>query len=268
VNISNSVTKIGDNAFMSTSLSDLTLKAIPTLGDDVFYGTPDNMTITLDLSDDSYINEGDNSNMPGFSSASYTRSIKANWNTICLPFEAKSTEDTKFYVIGSLEQGVITLKLAETLPAGTPALVYTTSNTKLDIKASNTAIYTSVDNAYGTNRLVGTFKNATVPGASDASHLFYGLSANKGTYVKVSSDVALKPFRAYIECENTASNAAGLRQLVADEDIDATAISDVITTLSDSETEYFDMNDRKIAGLQKGMNIVKKDGKTMKVIVK
>jgi len=196
----------------------------------------------------------------------YTRDIKANWNTICLPFAANSSADTKFYVIDNLENGVITLKLANTLAAGTPALVYTTNNYLLDITGSGAIVSTPVD-AEGSNRLVGTFAGTTVPG-SDASKYYFGLSANTGKYVKVSSDVALKPFRAYIECEKASGNAAGLRHRIEGEDLNETAIAEVVETLNDSEAQYFDMNGRKMNGLQKGLNIISKNGKKVKVLVK
>jgi len=200
------------------------------------------------------------------SAASYSRSIKANWNTICLPFAAQGTEDMKFYTVKSLKNGVITLELTQNLPAGKPALVYTTSKENLSIKGTG-ALATAPSNASGTNRLVGAFQNATVQGATDTSHLYYGLSANTGNYVKVASDVALKPFRAYIECDKNAANEAGLRMSFVD-DVETTAISEVISTLNSTDAEYYDLNGSKQSGLKKGMNIIKVGNKTQKVFVK
>jgi len=200
----------------------------------------------------------------------YSRDIKASWNTICIPFEATSTDDMKFYTIQSLTDGLITLQYAKTLAPGNPALVYTTSNTELEIVSKIGAFKDAPVSASGTNCLVGTFMGTTVPGATDTEHYYFGLSANTGKYVKVSSDVELKPFRAYIKCEKPAvgSGAATLRQVIADEDINETAISDVIDTLNDSEAQYFDMNGRKIAELKKGINIISINGKKVKVLMK
>jgi len=196
----------------------------------------------------------------------YSRDIKANWNTICLPFAAQSTAGTKFYTIQSLTDGVITLEPAETLAAGKPALVYTTSNAILAISSADNTFVTAPVNASGTNCLVGTFTDITVP--VDDNNYYFGLSANKGTYVQVkNTGVALGAYRAYIKCSKT-DGAAGLRQVIADEDINETAISDVVDTLNDSEAQYFDMNGRKMNGLQKGINIIKKNGTTKKVIIK
>jgi len=206
--------------------------------------------------------------LPNLSNAAYcySRDIKAKWNTICLPFAAQSTEDTKFYVIESLTGGLITLKFAETLAAGNPALVNTTSNPQLFIPATGKDLVSDPVNASGTNCLVGTFKDITVP--VDDNNYFFGLSANKGTYVQVkSAGVPLGAYRAYIKCSK-ADGAAGLRQVIADEDINETAISDVVDTLNDSEAQYFDMNGRKMNGLQKGLNIISKNGKRVKVLVK
>jgi len=222
-------------------------------------------TKKLILTDDSYI-AADKAEFPSLSSANYTRDFKANWNTVCLPFEAKSTDDVKLYVIQSLTDGVITLKYTETLAAGLPALAYSTSATTLNITGSGDVV-TSPVNAEGTNRLVGTFSGTTVKGATDTQHYLFGLSANTGKYVKVSSDVDLKPFRAYIECSKSDATA-GLRQVIADEDINETAISDVVDTLNDSEAQYYDINGRRLNCLQKGMNIIKVNGTTKKVMIK
>lgn len=200
-----------------------------------------------------------------YSTISYTRNVKANWNTVCLPFDIRSTYYNKFYTIESFEDGVITLNETDKLAAGTPALMFTPNTGNITLYGCGVP-ETYVNNAAGTNRLVGTFAGTTVPGATDTDHIFYGLSANKGTYVKVSSDVELKPFRAYIECEKNAANEAGIRQSLAN-DVNTTAI-EIISSLNSADTEYFGTNGQKQSGLQKGLNIIKIGDKTQKVIVK
>ena len=76
--------------------------------------------------------------------------------------------------------------------------------------------------------------------------------------------VGSKSFRAYM-VDNSSAPAAGARMFSISGG--TTAIEQLETT-ADSKAEYYDLQGRRLPDLQKGVNIVKRGGKTMKVIIK
>lgn len=75
-----------------------------------------------------------------------------------------------------------------------------------------------------------------------------------------------KPFRAYM-VDNSSAPAAGARMFSISVGGSTTAIEQLEST-ADSKAEYYDLQGRRLQNLQKGVNIVKRGGKTMKVIIK
>ena len=67
-----------------------------------------------------------------------------------------------------------------------------------------------------------------------------------------------------VEEISSKSNALALNLGVPES---TTAIEQLETT-ADSKAEYYDLQGRRLQNLQKGVNIVKRGGKTMKVIIK
>ena len=49
---------------------------------------------------------------------------------------------------------------------------------------------------------------------------------------------------------------------------EATAIAERLNALTDEKAEYYDLNGRRIDGLRKGVNIVRRNGTTTKVTIK
>ena len=78
--------------------------------------------------------------------------------------------------------------------------------------------------------------------------------------------VGSKPFRAYM-VDNSSAPTAGARMFSISVGGSTTAIEQLETT-ADSKAEYYDLQGRRLEDLQKGINIVKRGGKTMKVIIK
>ena len=78
--------------------------------------------------------------------------------------------------------------------------------------------------------------------------------------------VGSKPFRAYM-ADNSSAPAAGARMFSISVGGSTTAIEQLEST-ADSKAEYYDLQGRRLQNLQKGVNIVKRGGKTMKVIIK
>ena len=73
-----------------------------------------------------------------------------------------------------------------------------------------------------------------------------------------------KSFRAYM-VDNSSAPAAGARMFSIS---GGTTAIEPLETTADSKAEYYDLQGRRLPDLQKGVNIVKRGGKTMKVIIK
>ena len=78
--------------------------------------------------------------------------------------------------------------------------------------------------------------------------------------------VASKPFRAYMV--DKSSSAAGAKMFSIGFDDDSTTAIDSLNTIANDKAEYYDLQGKRLNEPQKGINIVKRGGKTMKVIIK
>ena len=79
--------------------------------------------------------------------------------------------------------------------------------------------------------------------------------------------VASKPFRAYM-VDNSTTPAAGAKMFSIGFDNDSTTAIDSLNTIANDKAEYYDLQGKRLNEPQKGINIVKRNGKTMKVIIK
>ena len=269
--ISNSVKTIGEYAFYYVDdFTSAEMHSIPQVGRSAFSHLYCNDK-KLVLSDDSYVYNGGNSNFPGMDKVTYTRKgIKNQWGTIVVPFEVDgSGDDYDLYTITRVTADKLSLTPVEgTLAAGTPAVICLkdglAGNYNLTLTAANNAV-NSDGTLQGSSanglQLVGTYA-ATQLSAND-----YFIANNKFWRAgDMSATVKAAPFRAYLK--NTTGSAMASALNIAVEDDSATAI-DVLNMLNDADTEYYDLNGRRIPQLQKGVNIVKYgNGKTVKVNIK
>jgi len=204
--------------------------------------------------------------------ASYSREISTQWATLCLPFdiEAKTT-DYKTYNLSVVGDTQITLTEITgenaTVTAGTPVFVKRTSTaTTVNFNATATANVTMMEtpngrSCTGAKGLTGVFKRTTL--SQNSNNLFIK-EDNMWSMAQAGKSMTVKPFRAYI-VPNTPISAPKLSITI---DGEATAISDALDTLNDTNAEYYDINGRRISSLQKGVNIIKSGNKTRKVIIK
>ena len=81
---------------------------------------------------------------------------------------------------------------------------------------------------------------------------------------KQNAAVKVGAFRAYLQAD--AQQPAKMMDLSVEGD-DVTEIVETLNGLTGSEAAYFDLNGKRQAGLRRGVNIVKRNGKTMKVII-
>ena len=211
--------------------------------------------------------------------ASYSRTINAGtkWATLCLPFEVSlANQNFRAFKLLSADDVTETVELEEiegSIEAGTPVIIKMKDGaTKLDFTEADKTIAKDVQTAETADanyKLQGIYTKKEF--SKDTDNNCYIVKGDKlmnpakllGTSTK---SVGSKPFRAYM-VDNSSAPAAGARMFSISVGGSTTAIEQLETT-ADSKAEYYDLQGRRLQDLQKGVNIVKRGGKTMKVIIK
>lgn len=211
--------------------------------------------------------------------ASYSRTMKegTTWATLCLPFEV-SLENQNFraFKLLSADDVTETVELEEietNIAAGTPVIIKMKDGAKqLSISEADKTITKDVQTAETADanyKLQGIYTQKVF--SKDTDNNCYIVKGDKlmnpakllGTATEF---VGSKPFRAYM-ADNSSAPAAGARMFSISVGGSTTAIEQLEST-ADSKAEYYDLHGRRLQDLQKGVNIVKRGGKTMKVIIK
>ena len=211
--------------------------------------------------------------------ASYNRTMNAGttWATLCLPFEVSlANQNFRAFKLLSADEGTETVELEEietNIAAGTPVIIKMNDGaTKLNFTEANKEIAKDVQTAETADanyKLQGIYTQKMF--SKDADNNCYIVKGDKlmnpakllGTATEF---VGSKPFRAYM-VDNSSAPAAGARMFSISVGGSTTAIEQLEST-ADSKAEYYDLQGRRLQNLQKGVNIVKRGGKTMKVIIK
>ena len=211
--------------------------------------------------------------------ASYNRTMKegTTWATLCLPFEVSlANQDFRAFKLLSADDVTETVELEEiegSIAAGTPVIIKMKDGaTELNFTVANKEIANEVktaETADANYKLQGIYTQKEF--SKDTDNNCYIVKGDKlmnpakllGTSTK---SVGSKPFRAYM-VDSSSAPAAGARMFCISVGGSTTAIEQLEST-ADSKAEYYDLQGRRLQNLQKGVNIVKRGGKTMKVIIK
>ena len=209
--------------------------------------------------------------------ASYSREMKEGtiWATLCLPFEV-SLADKNFraFKLLSANESTSTIQLEEittSITAGTPVIIkMNNGETTLSISEANKEIAQKVVSAAdGSYQLQGLYtKKVFDKSADDNCYIVKGdklMNPTKLLEYTSTTQVGSKPFRAYM-VDNTSSSAGAKMFSIAIGD-NTTAI-DSLNTIADDKAVYYDLQGNRLNAPQKGINIVKRGSKTMKVIIK
>ena len=212
--------------------------------------------------------------------ASYNRTMNAGttWATLCLPFEV-SLADKNFRAFKLLSAddvtGTVELEEIKTrIEAGTPVIIKMKDGaTKLNFTVADKEIANEVktaETANGNYQLQGLYTQKEFSKDTDNNcYIVKGsklMNPAKLLGKTTTKSVGSKPFRAYM-VDNSSAPAAGARMFSISVGGSTTAIEQLEST-ADSKAEYYDLQGRRLQNLQKGVNIVKRGGKTMKVIIK
>ena len=211
--------------------------------------------------------------------ASYSRTVEGTtWATLCLPFEVSlDGQNFRAFKLLSADEGTETVELEEietSIEAGTPVIIkmkdgatelkFTEADKEIakDVQTAETAdanyklqgIYTQKEFSKDTDNNCYIVKGAKL------------MNPAKLLDKTTTESVGSKPFRAYM-VDNSSAPAAGARMFSISVGGSTTAIEQLEST-ADSKAEYYDLQGRRLQNLQKGVNIVKRGCKTMKVIIK
>ena len=211
---------------------------------------------------------------------SYSRKMKEGptWATLCLPFEV-SLADKNFraFKLLSADDVTETVELEEiktSIEAGTPVIIKMKDGaTNLSISEADKEIAKDVQTAETADvnyQLQGIYTKKEFSKDTDNNcYIVKGdklMNPAKLLGETKTESVGSKPFRAYM-VDNSSAPAAGARMFSISVGGSTTAIEQLKST-ADSKAEYYDLQGRRLQNLQKGVNIVKRGGKTMKVIIK
>jgi surface protein len=211
--------------------------------------------------------------------ASYSRTVEGTtWATLCLPFEVSlDGQNFRAFKLLSADEGTETVELEEiegSIAAGTPVIIKMKDGaTELNFTETDKTIAKDVQTAETADanyKLQGIYTKKEFSKDTDNNcYIVKGaklMNPAKLLGETTTKSVGSKPFRAYM-VDNSSAPAAGARMFSISVGGSTTAIEQLEST-ADSKAEYYDLQGRRLQNLQKGVNIVKRGGKTMKVIIK
>ena len=211
--------------------------------------------------------------------ASYSRTVEGTtWATLCLPFEVSlANQNFRAFKLLSADDAAETVELEEietSIAAGTPVIIKMKDGaTELKFTEADKEIAKDVQTAETADanyKLQGIYTKKEFSKDTDNNcYIVKGdklMNPAKLLDKTTTEHVGSKPFRAYM-VENSSAPSAGARMFSISVGGSTTAIEQLETT-ADSKAEYYDLQGRRLQDLQKGINIVKRGGKTMKVIIK
>ena len=209
--------------------------------------------------------------------ASYNRTINTTWATLCLPFEVSlDNQNFRAFELGSVSNNEVVLKELNTIiAAGTPVIIkMNEGETQLNFTEADKEIANEVKTAAtadGNYQLQGLYTQKLFD--KNADNNCYIVKGNKlmnpAKLLQNTNNktVGSKPFRAYM-VDNSTAPAAGAKMFSIGFDNDGTTAIDNLNTIADDNAIYYDLQGHRLNAPQKGINIVKRGNKTMKVIIK
>lgn len=210
--------------------------------------------------------------------ASYSRTMSDGntWATLCLPFEVSLADQNfrAFKLVSANDDAVELEEVKTNIAAGMPVIIkMNEGETSLNISATDKKIAQE------------TLISATTDGSYQLQGLYAGKEFSKDTdnncYIVKgdklmnpakllentnTTSVDSKPYRAYMVGKSSVQ-PAGAKMFSIEMDENVTAI-DNLNILTNDKAAYYDIQGLRLNAPQKGVNIVKRGNKVMKVIIK
>ena len=206
--------------------------------------------------------------------ASYSRTMSTTWGTLCLPFEV-SLEGQNFhaFTLLSVDEGTGTVELKEIekiIAPGTPVIIkMNDGETNLNFSVENNDIAITPQDTYEKYQLKGLYTQKVFSDTDNNCYIVKReklMNPAKMLANSKATKVVSKPFRAYM-VDNSSDPATGAKMFSIGISDSTTAI-DTLNAIANDKAEYFDLQGHRLNEPQRGINIVKRNGKTMKVIIK
>ncbi len=225
----------------------------------------------VNLSDASYVS--DDANVYAYlDRASYVRTMTNTWGSLVLPYEMLLPSDAPYsvFTIEKMTNDEVVLKRCTfKLEQGVAYIVRRDGEEKtLNFPTDrSTEIRMKMQPAeVGNLKFSGTYQAKEVTdGYILAQDRFWNVAKLKAAAPETQA-VMVGPFRSWLE-GTTANTSPSLSMRIGDS---TTGIDNVapLEILNANDAEYYDLNGKRLDAPMKGVNIVKRGNKTMKVIIK
>ena len=204
---------------------------------------------------------------------SYSRNIPegAAWGTLCLPFAIDLSQEAEcdFYRLTGIDASKECITIESyakgVIPAGTPVLFkMKEGETVLSLSAVGADIVTAPLSGTSSDvNLVGSFVQISGENLATSDYVI-----GEDQFCRVSGlhDATILPMRAYLHPSDASLTTTA--KLSIGKNDGSTAIDHLNAISRDADAEYYDASGLRTHGLQKGLNIVKRGGKTYKIMVK
>lgn len=292
LSIPETVKEIGSYAFYNCTgfTGDFVLpSALESIGTDAFANTQDKNRLVfqslpkgmqngyhdckmrryVNLSDASYVSDDAYAYLDR---ASYVRTMTNTWGSLVLPYEMLLPSDAPYsvFTIEKMTNDEVVLKRCTfILNSGVAYIVRRDGEEKtLNFQTDRaTQIRMKMQPAeVGNLKFSGTYQAKEVTdGYILAQDRFWNVAKLKAAAPETQA-VMVGPFRSWLE-GTTANTSPSLSMRIGDS---TTGIDNVapLEILNANDAEYYDLNGKRLDAPMKGVNIVKRGNKTMKVIIK
>lgn len=223
----------------------------------------------VNLSDASYVSDDTYAYLGG---ASYVRTMTNTWGSLVLPYEMLLPSDAPYsvFTIEKMTNDEVVLKRCTfKLMPGVAYIVRRDGEEKTLTFSPDRSVEIRMKMQpaeVGNLKFSGTYQAKEVTdGYILAQDRFWNVAKLKAVAPKTQA-VMVGPFRSWLE-GTTANTSPSLSMRIGDS---TTGIDNVapLEMLNANDAEYYDLNGKRLDAPMKGVNIVKRGNKTMKVIIK
>lgn len=259
---------IGTDAFANTQDKNrLVFQSLPKGMEDGYRNCK--MRRYVNLSDASYVSDDAKAYLGG---ASYVRTMTNTWGSLVLPYEMVLPSDAPYsvFTIEKMNNDEVVLKRCTfKLMPGVAYIVRRDGEEKTLTFSPDHSVEIRMKmepTEVGNLKFSGTYQAKEVTdGYILAQDRFWNVAKLKTAAPKTQA-VMVGPFRSWLE-GTTANTPPSLSMRIGDS---TTGIDNVapLEMLNANDAEYYDLNGKRLDAPMKGVNIVKRGNKTMKVIIK
>ena len=259
---------IGTDAFANTqNTNNLVFQSLPKGMQNGYHECK--MRRYVNLSDASYVSDDAYAYLDG---ASYVRTMTNTWGSLVLPYEMLLPSDAPYsvFTIEKMTNDEVVLKRCTfKLMPGVAYIVRRDGEEKTLTFSPDRSVEIRMKMQpaeVGNLKFSGTYQAKEVTdGYILAQDRFWNVAKLKAAAPETQA-VMVGPFRSWLE-GTTANTSPSLSMRIGDS---TTGIDNVapLEMLNANDAEYYDLNGKRLDAPMKGVNIVKRGNKTMKVIIK